>query len=220
MKVRAHNAEPGARGLFASGSSARAAQPMKRRRIVIGAVACGLSTWGFATEAQTPSKPVRIAWLSTIPFVNTPLHALFAEAMRERGWIEGRHFVIDGRHSQGQSERLPALAAELVKLNPDVFVSSASPRTAAAKNATGTIPILFFGVGDPVASGFVASLARSGGNVTGFGGLGGDLHLKQLDLLLEVAPRATRIGMLVNPAFPCHVRSVPRSKLLHASAEC
>ena len=110
---------------------------------------------------------MRLGWLSTIPVLGTPLHALFTESMRERGWIEGRHFVIEGRYSDGRDERLPAMASELVQRNPDIIISSATPTTKAAGDATSSIPILFFGVGDPVASEFVASLARPGGNATG-----------------------------------------------------
>ncbi len=127
--------------------------------------------------------------------------------MRERGWIEGRHFAIEFRHSEGRAERLPDLAAALVQRSPDLIISSASPTTTAVLNATKTIPTLFFGVGDPVGSGFVASLSRPGGNLTGLGGLGEGVFLKQLDLLREIAPKSARIAMLVNPAFPVHVHA-------------
>jgi putative ABC transport system substrate-binding protein len=157
--------------------------------------------------AQLPSKLVRIGWLTTNPVLGTPLHALFVDAMRERGWIEGRHYVIESRYSGGSSERLPALAVELVQLNVDVIISGASPTTTAMKNATKTIPIVFFGVGDPVASGFVASLARPGGNLTGLGGLGAGMHLKQLEFLQQVTPRAPRIAMFVNPEFGFHMHA-------------
>ncbi|MEO5845750.1 MAG: ABC transporter substrate-binding protein, partial [Caldimonas sp.] len=153
---------------------------------------------------RTPGRLVRIGWLSTRPLLGTLYHSLFIEAMRERGWIDGRHFVIEFRSSEGREERLPALAAELVQLNPDLIISSASPTTAAAKRATTTIPTLFFGVGDPVGSGFVASLSRPGGNLTGLGGLGAGIWLKQLDLLREIAPKASRIAMFVNSTFSPH----------------
>jgi putative tryptophan/tyrosine transport system substrate-binding protein len=96
-----------------------------------------------------------------------------------------------------------ALAADLVQRKVDLLVGSGSPHTAALKNATATIPILFYYVGDPVGS-FVASLARPGGNVTGLGGLGAGTHAKQLELLREVVPKASRIAMLHNPALPFH----------------
>jgi hypothetical protein len=91
--------------------------------------------------------------------------------MRELGWVEGRHYTIDNRYTDGRSERILALAADLVQRNVDLLVASGSPHATALKNATATIPILFYAVGDPVGSGIVGSLARPGGNVTGLGGL-------------------------------------------------
>ncbi|MEO5845666.1 MAG: ABC transporter substrate binding protein, partial [Caldimonas sp.] len=181
------------RGAFVGGSAIRDAV-VGPRRTLIAALACGLLTVRSAVRARTPGRLVRIGWLSTRPLLGTLYHSLFIEAMRERGWIDGRHFVIEFRSSEGREERLPALAAELVQLNPDLIISSASPTTAAAKRATTTIPTLFFGVGDPVAAGFVASLSRPGGNLTGLGGLGAGVSLKQLDLLREIAPKAPRIA--------------------------
>ncbi len=182
----------------------RAQVVASRRRLVI-AFACGLLTSRFAARAQTPGRPIRIGWLTTVPFMGTPLHAVFVDAMRERGWIEGRHFVLVSRYSGGRNELLAALAAELVRLEPDIIVSGASPTTTAARNATNRIPVLFLNVGDPVGSGFVASMARPGGNLTGFGGLGAALQLKQLELIAEIEPKPTRVAVLVNPAFSFHV---------------
>ncbi|MGZ8259066.1 MAG: ABC transporter substrate-binding protein [Caldimonas sp.] len=179
----------------------------ERRRALVAVVACGLLAVSVTVQAQTPGRLVRIGWLSTAPILGTPLHALFTDAMREHGWIEGRHFVIESKYSEGYDERLPALAVELVQRSPDLIISSATPTTTAVKNATASIPILFFGVGDPVASGFVASLARPGGNATGFGGLGSAQHLKQLELLQEIAPKRPRIAMFVNPAFSFHAHA-------------
>lgn len=121
--------------------------------------------------------------------------------MRERGWIEGQNFTVEHLLSEGHSERLPALAAEAVQRKVDVIVCAGTPPTTAARNATTTIPILFFYVGDPVGSGFVASLARPGGNITGLGGLSPETYTKQLELLKEVVPRASRIAMLFNPTL-------------------
>ena len=197
--------EPAERGFYLSREPVRSAPVTEGRRSVIGALACVLLTSRFAVLAHMPSRLIRIGWLTTVPFLGTPLHSLFSEAMRERGWIEGRHFVIESRYSGGRNELLPALAAELVRLDPDIIVSGGSPTTTAAMNATTRIPLLFFNVGDPVGSGFAASLARPGGNLTGFGGLGTVLHLKQLELLQEIEPRPTRVAMFVNPAFSFHV---------------
>ena len=205
--MHAPNPGPAARGLFLLRKAVRRAGFAESRRTLIGALAGGLLTARFAARAQTPSRAIRIGWLTTVPFLGTPLHALFTEAMRERGWIEGRHFVLESRYSAGRNELLPALASELVRLEPDIIVSAASPTTTAAKNATGTIPLLFFGVGDPVGSGFVASLARPGGNLTGFGGLGTSLQPKQLELLTEIDPKPTRVAMFFNSAFSFHVHA-------------
>jgi putative ABC transport system substrate-binding protein len=112
--------------------------------------------------------------------------------------------MIDNRYSEGRSEQITALAADLVQRKVDLLVGSGTPHTAALKNATATIPILFYYVADPVASGFVASLARPGGNVTGLGGLGPRLQAKQLELLREVVPKASRIAYLFSPAVSFH----------------
>ena len=159
---------------------------------------------GLAGRAQTPGKLFRIGWLSSGPWAATPLLEAFNQGMRELGWIEGRHYTVENLYTEGRDERLPALAAELVQRKVDLLVGSGSPPTTALKNATSTIPILFFYVGDPVGSGFVAGLARPGGNVTGLGGLGPGMHTKQLELLREVVPKASRIAMLHNPAFSLH----------------
>ncbi len=157
---------------------------------------------GLAVRAQTPGKVYRIGWLSSAPYA-VPLD-VFNQGMRELGWVEGRHYTVESLYTEGRYERAPALAAELVQRKVDLLVGSGSPHTAALKNATATIPILFFYVGDPVGSGFVASLARPGGNVTGLGGLGPGLHAKQLELLREVVPKVSRIANLFNPALPFH----------------
>ena len=120
--------------------------------------------------------------------------------MRELGWIEGRHYMVDNRYTEGRSERIAAHAADLVQHKIDLLVGSGTPHTTALKNATSTIPILFFYVGDPVGSGFVAGLARPGGNVTGLGGLGPGMYTKQLELLREVVPKAARsLGVTLRP---------------------
>lgn len=177
---------------------------MSTRRTLICAIAGALLAAGRAGRAQTPGKVYRIGWLSSGPWAGTqPLEA-FNQGMRELGWVEGRHYMIDNRYTEGHSERFPALAADLVQRKVDLLVGSGSPHTAALKNATATIPIIFFAVGDPVGSGFVASLARPGGNVTGLGGLGPGVHAKQLELLREVVPKASRIANLFNPSVSFH----------------
>ena len=177
---------------------------MSTRRTLNCAIAGGLLAAGFAGRAQTPGKVYRIGWLSSGPWGGTqPLEA-FNQGMRELGWVEGWHYVVDNRYSEGHSERFPALAADLVQRKVDLLVGSGTPHTTALKNATATIPIIFYSVSDPVGSGLVASLARPGGNVTGRGGLGPGTQAKQLELLREVVPKASRIATLFNPALSFH----------------
>jgi putative ABC transport system substrate-binding protein len=124
--------------------------------------------------------------------------------MRELGWIEGQNFTVENLRYEGRSERLPALALEAVQRKFDLIVCAGTPPTTAARDATTTIPIVFYYVGDPVGAGFVASLARPGGNVTGMGGLGAGVYAKMLELLKEAVPAATRVAMLANPTFQPH----------------
>jgi len=177
---------------------------MNRRTFDI--TAGGLLSAPLAAEAQQHTGKVhRIGFLGNTP---SPPNSLgweaFARGMRERGWVEGQNFTMERRYSEGRNERFPDLAAELVQGKPDVLLTAGTPATAAASAATTTIPIVFIAVGDPVGSGLVASLARPGGNVTGQGGLGAGMHVKMLDLLKEAVPRASRIAVLVNSAFPLH----------------
>jgi len=175
------------------------------RRTFISALG---GAWGLIAPlrapAQQPAKVFRIGWLSSTWVTKTPLWEVFIAGMRELGWIEGQNFTVENLVSEGDSERFPALAAALVQRKVDLIVTAGTPPTTAAKNATATIPIVFWSVGDPVGSGFVASLARPGGNITGLGGLGPGVQGKQLELLKETVSKATRIAMMVNSAFPLH----------------
>lgn len=131
--------------------------------------------------------------------VHSRLVGAFRQGMRELGYIEGRTVFFEGRYADGQADRLPRLAAELVALNVDVIVTAASPAVSAAGRATSTIPIVFAAVGDAVAAGHVSSLARPGGNITGLSLLGKELSSKRLELLKELYPRAARLAVLFNP---------------------
>jgi putative ABC transport system substrate-binding protein len=128
----------------------------------------------------------------------------FLEGMRALGYVEGQHFVLEVRAAVGHYEQLPALAAELVQLKPEVIVAQGTPAALAAKDATTTIPIVIVGVGDPVESGLVASLARPGGNITGLSVLLPELVGKQLEFLKDVLPTVSRVAVLWNPANPAH----------------
>jgi putative ABC transport system substrate-binding protein len=129
----------------------------------------------------------------------------FRQALRELGWVEGQNIVIDYRFAEGRFDRLPDLAAELVRLKVDIIVAQPTPAAAAAKNATETIPIVMISVGDPVGLGLIASLARPGGNVTGSSySVGLEIAGKGLELLKETVPKVRRVAILSNPANPGH----------------
>jgi putative ABC transport system substrate-binding protein len=157
-------------------------------------------------EAQPAGKVHRIGYLSSGSSTVTP-HVIeaFREGLRELGWVEGQNIVIDYRFAEFRYDRLPDLAAELVRLKVDIIVAPATPAAAAAKKATGAIPIVMIGVGDPVGTGFVASLARPGGNVTGSSySVGLEIIAKQLELLKEAVLKVRRVAILSNPTNPAH----------------
>src|SRR5262245_46037195 len=137
----------------------------------------------------------------------------FREGLRELGLVEGQNIVIDYRFAEGRFDRLPDLAAELVRLRVDIIVAGPTPPAVAAKNATGTIPIVVAGVGDSVELGLIASLARPGGNVTGLAySVGVEIFGKQLELLKEIVPTVRRVAILSNPANPSHALAIKNVK--------
>jgi ABC-type uncharacterized transport system substrate-binding protein len=171
-------------------------------------LALGVLTAPLIAEAQPPTHVHRIGYLLGTTREQEPLLEVFLEAMRALGYVEGQNLVIEYRAAEGQYERLPALAAELVQLKVDVLLAVNTPGALAAKQATMTIPIVMLGVGDPVGSGLVASLARPGGNVTGVASLQTDLVGKELEFLKAVRPTVSRVAVLWNPANPAHARHV------------
>jgi len=175
------------------------------RRSAIGLMlALALVVASLATEAQQPKNVHRIGTLSalgTTPGRN-PFVEAFLEGRRALGYVEGQHFVLEYRGAEGQFEGFPDLAAELVRLKVEVIVAQGTPAALAAKHATTTIPIVMVGVGDPVGSGLVASLARPGGNITGLSNLSPELVRKQLEFLKDVRPTVSRVAVLWNPANP------------------
>jgi putative ABC transport system substrate-binding protein len=179
---------------------------MKRRQFIT-LVGGALVSLLFAAQAraQKPAKAYRVGLLFG-GVAGTPVIEPFRQGLRELGWVEGQNVIVDYRFAAYRYDRLPDLAAELVRLGVDVIVSPATPATVAAKRATGTIPIVMVGVGDPVAAGLIESLAHPGGNVTGltFSGAGMEIYAKQLELLAEVVPQARRVAVLSNPANPNH----------------
>jgi putative ABC transport system substrate-binding protein len=160
-----------------------------------------LFTAPLPVQAQQAGKAYRIGYLkiSGSP-AEDPLVPIFEQALRERGWITGKNLLITYRTADGKYDRLPSVAAELVRLDPRVIVAVSTSGTRAAKNATSTIPIVMWGVGDPIGRGLVASFGRPGGNVTGFTDASPDAYAKQLQLLVEAVPHARRIAYLTNPA--------------------
>jgi len=183
---------------------------MQRRGIgIIAVLLISILTPPLAAEAQQAGKVHRIGFLSpsspsdperlASPFGERGL-AAFRQGLRDLGYVEGQNIAIEYRWAEGRFERLPDLAAELVRLKVDVIVSVVTQATLAAKNATGTIPIVLVAAGDPLGSGLVANLARPGGNVTGPSSMYGDLAGKQLELLKETVPKVSRVAVLWNPA--------------------
>ena len=149
-------------------------------------------------EAQQPKKLPRIGYLVTAGDPGNPdsHDKAFRERLRDLGYIEGKNILIEYRYLEGKRDRIPSLVAELVQLKVDVLVASTPPAIRAAKQATKTIPIVIVTTNDPVATGIVDSLARPGGNITGLTRLTRDLSGKRLELLREVIPKMSRVGVL------------------------
>jgi ABC-type uncharacterized transport system substrate-binding protein len=147
-------------------------------------------------EAQQPKKVPRIGYLAIVPLsALAPRTDAFRQGLRDLGYMDGKNTIVELRSSNGNRDRLPALAAELVSLKVDVIVTAGGGVTRVAKEATSTIPIVMAQDSDPVANGFVASLARPGGNITGLSNLSSDLVGKRLELLKEVVPKLSRLAV-------------------------
>ena len=175
-----------------------------KRIISIWALTAILLTISFA-QAQQPKKIPRIGYLSGVsPAAEAARRDAFTEGLRGLGYVEGKTIIIEYRYSGGNYDRLATLAAELMLLKPDIIVTGGSPSTRAAKRATHTIPIVMTNDPDPVANGFIVSLARPGGNITGLSTLAPELSGKRLEILGEVVAKLSRIAVLgtsTSPAF-------------------
>jgi putative tryptophan/tyrosine transport system substrate-binding protein len=154
----------------------------------------------LAAEAQQAGKVYRIGFLATSEYPSA--WEAFLQGLRELGWAEGKNIVMERRFTQEEQARARDLAAELVRLNMDVIVTSGTPATLAVKNTTTTISVVMAAVGDPVGAGLVGSLARPGGNITGLSLLNPAVSGKRVELLRELLPKATRLGVLLVPTNP------------------
>jgi putative ABC transport system substrate-binding protein len=181
------------------------------RRIVICLLPSVLLLSVSLAQAQQPAKIPRIGYLGSTS-VSARTEA-FRQGLRELGYVEGKSIVIEWRRHEGKIDRLPALAAELVRLKVDIIITAGAPAARAAKEATSTIPIVMTQVGDPVGSGFVASLARPGGNITGLSGLAPELSGKRLELLKEVVPKLSRVAVFGTSTSPDNAQSLKEVEL-------
>jgi putative ABC transport system substrate-binding protein len=161
------------------------------------ALTLAIALYGAVVDAQQPGKVARIGFLdaSTASGIAVLVEA-FRQEMGNLGWIEGKNIAIEYRFAEGKIDRLPDLAADLVRLKVDLIMVSATSPALAAKSATTTIPVVMVNTGDPVGAGLVASLARPGGNVTGFSSLSPELNTKRLEILKDTVPRISRVGLL------------------------
>jgi putative ABC transport system substrate-binding protein len=172
------------------------------RRDSIAALAA-LAALGAAlplARAQQPAKVARIGLLSPFsPSQSAPWHQAFRLGLRDLGWVEGKNISIEYRYAEGRNDRLPELAADLVRIKVDVIVASVNADALVAQKATRAIPIVMVSAGDPVATGLVESLARPGGNVTGLSQMTVEMVGKRLELLKEMVPKLSRVAVLWNP---------------------
>ena len=177
-------------------------------------VAVVLLALGVIADAQQTGKVPRIGYLSpTSPSVSPTRIEAFRQGLRELGYVEGKNIVIEYRYAEGKFDRLAALAAELVRLKVDLIVTTGPTVTRAAKEATTTVPIVMATDTDPVGNGFVASLARPGGNITGLSALAPELSGKQLELLKEILPRLSRVAVFGTSSNPGNAQMLKEVRL-------
>ena len=173
---------------------------MRRREFIT--LVGGATVWPLAVRAQQPAMPV-VGFLNVeSPEGYQPMAAAFRRGLQESGYVEGQNVAIEYRWADGHSERLPALAADLVQKQVTVIAATSTPAAIAAKAATTTVPIVFQTASDPVRLGLVASLSRPGGNVTGVTQTNVEVAPKRLEVMHELLPNASVLGLLINPADP------------------
>jgi putative ABC transport system substrate-binding protein len=185
-----------------------------KNKITTLALSALLFAFSSPAEAQQPKKVPRIGLLAGVypASMSARIEAL-RQGLRERGYVEGKNIVIEYRYAEGKPDRLPAFAAELVRLKVDVIVTGGGPATRSAKEATSTIPIVMANDDDPLGSGHVASLARPGGNVTGLSTLAPELSGKQLEILKEILPRLSRVAVFGTSTRPGTAQSLKEIEL-------
>ena len=173
---------------------------MKRRDFIAATAVALVSPRPLRAEGP----PRRVGYLDPV-FKDLPIFKVWQDSLRDHGWIEGKNLIVDYRSAEARAERLPALAAELVALKPDLLVGPSPQVALALKSATTTIPIVFVAVYDPVAIGLVQSLSRPGGNMTGLATYApGDWIAKRIEIFQELVPGASKIAILANPNNPVH----------------
>src|SRR5438309_9975023 len=174
-----------------------------KRKITVITICSVLFALCFTVEAQQTTKVPRIGYLTgATPVGQAARVEAFRQGLRELGYIEGKNIVVEYRYAEEKLDRLPALAAELVRLKVDVIVTGGSGNTRAAKEATNAIPIVMAQDSDPVGNGFVASLARPGGNITGLAALAPEMSGKQVQILKEILPKLSRVAVIGNSINP------------------
>src|SRR6267378_3639762 len=180
---------------------------MRRREFMV--LLAGMMTAARGSRAQQKARPLICFLGAASPGPNAPYVAAFHQGLSETGYVDGQNVAIEYRWAEGQYDRLPAFATDLVGRKVDVILASGGDRSAlAAKGATSTIPIVFTGVSDPAGYGLVASFSRPGGNVTGMSPFSDELNVKRIELLSELAPQARVIALLVNPSNAAVERTI------------
>ncbi len=192
----------------------RSPQVQNRKRVGIAVIAFMSMLAGAVAQAQQPKKVPRIGYLTGASLSANPARIEgFRQGLRELGYVEGKSIIIEWRSAEGKPDRLRALVAELVRLKVDVIVTGGAASTRPAKEATATIPIVMAQDPDPVGNGFVASLARPGGNITGLSSLIADLSGKRLELLKEILPKLSRVAVFGTSTSPSTAQALKETEL-------
>jgi ABC-type uncharacterized transport system substrate-binding protein len=192
--------------------------PVIDRRTFLAGTGAVLLAAPLAADAQPAKEVYRVGYISPTPLAQItsdrahPFNSAFRAEMRDRGYEEGQNFVLEYRSVEEKLERASEVVDELARLNVDVIVAVSMPLVQAAQHATTKIPIVMYGVGDPVATGVVTSLARPGGNITGLSQMSPELSGKRLELVKEVVPRVSRVAVLSNPTNPTNAPQIGYTK--------